>query len=69
MALVCVQPLLVGQARQREDYTSDKRGVAVIMAVMRTSAPAAAAAAASPAKSRSAAPTAAPTKAHSAPAT
>jgi len=25
MALVCVQPLLVGQARQREDYTSDKR--------------------------------------------
>jgi transposase len=25
MALVCVQPLLTGQARQREDYTSDKR--------------------------------------------
>jgi transposase len=25
MALVCVQPMLVGQARQREDYTSDKR--------------------------------------------
>jgi len=25
MALVCVQPLLMGQARQREDYTSDKR--------------------------------------------
>ena len=25
MALVCVQPLLMGQARQAEDYTSDKR--------------------------------------------
>jgi len=25
MALVCVQPLLTGQARQAEDYTSDKR--------------------------------------------
>jgi transposase len=25
MASVCVQPLLTGQARQREDYTSDKR--------------------------------------------
>lgn len=25
MALVCVQPLLMGQARQSEDYTSDKR--------------------------------------------
>ena len=25
MALVCVQPLLTGQARQREDYTRDKR--------------------------------------------
>ena len=24
MTLVCVQPLLTGQARQREDYTRDK---------------------------------------------